>query len=108
MESVSLRLAERRSLDEGGELANPWDIAEFLEVVEDPGHPDQRHTFEAVVADLSWNEDPKRGRPEMSGQWLLSHIDGFTEEIDLPRANVAGAVKQARKLVALRLAREEG
>jgi hypothetical protein len=87
-------------------VPNPWDIAEFLEVEEDEGHPDQRHTFKAVVADLSWNEEIKAGRPEMSGQWLLAHADGYEEELDLPRSNVAGAVKEATKRVALRLSGE--
>lgn len=58
----------------------------------------------AHVADLLWNEDPKPGRQEMSGQWLLAWIDGFEQTIDLPRANVDGAQEEARKLIAARLA----
>src|SRR5207248_2833527 len=87
-------------------VANPWDIANFLEVEEDVGHPDGRHTFKAVVADLSWDEDPKPGRPEMTGQWLLAHADGSQETIDVPRSKVDRAVAEARKRVATRLAHE--
>lgn len=88
-------------------MANPWDIAEHLETEADEGHPDARHVFRAVVADLQWEEDPKPGRPEISGQWRLAHVDGYEETIDLPRASADEALKEARKLVARRLAREE-
>ncbi len=71
-------------------MANPWDIAAHLEVEEDTGHPDGRHVFRAVVADLQWDEDPKPGRPEMTGQWRLEHVDGYAETIDLPRPASAG------------------
>jgi hypothetical protein len=37
----------------------------------------------------------------------LAHVDGFEETIDLPRASIEDAVKEARTRVARRLAREE-
>jgi hypothetical protein len=39
----------------------------------------------------------------MTGQWRVAYRDGTSEEIDLPKANVAGAIAEARIRVARKL-----
>jgi hypothetical protein len=66
---------------------------------------DDEHAWIHVrgYAQLEWVEDPARGRPEMTGQWHLHFRDGTSVQIDLPLANVEGAITEARTLVAARI-----
>jgi len=54
-------------------------------------------------AQLDWEEDPARGRPEMTGHWRLSYRDGTSENIDLPQANRPGVISEARDRIAHKL-----
>jgi hypothetical protein len=54
-------------------------------------------------AQLEWDERQKPDRPEATGQWMLHFPDGSSEEIDLPKDNVDGAVDEAKRQIANRM-----
>ena len=62
---------------------------------------DEEHAFDLErCATMEWDEDPAHGRPEMTGQWRVYYRDGTSETIDLPLANMEGAISAARDLIA--------
>jgi hypothetical protein len=85
---------------------NEWtpDLNQARVATKVAGEEDEQVVFDVErYAQLDWEEDPAPGRPEMTGQWRLSYRDGTSEVIDLPLANRAGAISEARDRIARKL-----
>jgi len=63
----------------------------------------------AVVGTVDWDENPARGRPEVTGSWRLEFRDPIPQRvwrIDLQREQVADVEREVAGMIARRLAGE--